>query len=230
MPDHFPDPMVVATPIGDAQVYEYPAKGKAKATLILGHGAGGGVDARDLQALAHGLPAAGIRVLLAEQPWRVAGKKVAPAPARLDLGWIATLNGLGLAEAALPYFAGGRSAGARVACRGAASLEPAGVLALAFPLHPPGKPEKSRSEELLIPRTPLTVIQGTRDSFGSAGEIGVFVAGLKAAHAERSRIGVHEIDGADHGFRVPARNGLTQQQALDRIVAVAQDFIEGVIA
>lgn len=152
----------VPTPAGEARVTWHPATaGKARLVLAVSHGAGGGIEARDLRALAAALPARGITVALVEQPWRVAGKKVAAAPKVLDEGW----RGLwpALTRPGPPVVAGGRSAGARVACRTAAELGAAGVLALAFPLHPPGRPEKSRAQELLGAGRPTLVVQGSRD-------------------------------------------------------------------
>lgn len=128
----------------------------------------GGIEARDLQALATALPAHGVSVALVEQPWRVAGKKLAPAPKTLDTGW----RGLwpALAAPGLPVVAAGRSAGARVACRTATELGAHAVLALSFPLHPPGKPEKSRKDELLGSGVPTLVVQGGHDPFGRPAE------------------------------------------------------------
>lgn len=111
----------VDTPAGEARITWHPAPARtARLVLAVSHGAGGGTEARDLQALAAALPAQGVTVALVEQPWRVAGKKVAAAPKVLDEGW----RGLwpALAEPGLPVVAGGRSAGARVACRTAAEL------------------------------------------------------------------------------------------------------------
>lgn len=149
----------VDTPAGEARVTWHPATGgAARLVLAVSHGAGGGIEARDLRALAAALPARGVTVALVEQPWRVAGKKVAAAPKVLDEGW----RGLwpALTRPGLPVVAGGRSAGARVACRTAAGLDAAGVLALSFPLHPPGRPEKSRAAELLGAGRPALVLQG----------------------------------------------------------------------
>ena len=125
---------LVSTPAGDARLIVDRAPRRARATLVLGHGAGGGAGARDLVVLAEALPAAGFTVVRVEQPWRVAGKRVAPAPATLDRGWLGALAHLEVAGALL---VGGRSAGARVACRTALALGAAGCVALAFPLNPP---------------------------------------------------------------------------------------------
>jgi len=161
-------PTLVSTPAGDARYSLYPPPaGPVRALLALGHGAGGGIEAPDLRALAAALPPLGITVALVEQPWRVAGKRVAPAPKTLDVGWLPVVDALraGLPEG-VPLLVGGRSAGARVACRTAAATGAAGVLALAFPLHPPGKPERSRAAELLDCPIPTLVVQGATDPFG----------------------------------------------------------------
>lgn len=158
------------------------------AVLLLGHGAGGGVDAFDLAALAAALPARGITVARFEQPWRAAGRRVAGPARGLDAAWRTALDEAARRWPALPLVVGGRSAGARVACR--CFAPPArGVVALAFPLHPPGHPEKSRADELLAVDAPVLVIQGERDPFGTPGEIEQVLASARlvavsgAAHA-----------------------------------------------
>jgi predicted alpha/beta-hydrolase family hydrolase len=157
------------TPLGDARRTRFPATGDRRATLVLGHGAGGGIDAPDLQAVAAALPMHGIEVTLVEQPWRVAGKRIAPAPKTLDVAWRAVLEHLH-ASGNGPTIVGGRSAGARVACRTALSTGAVAVLALAFPLHPPGKPEKSRAGELTATGLPTLIVQGAADPFGTAAQ------------------------------------------------------------
>ena len=140
------------------------------AGLVLGHGAGGGVTAPDLVAATGAALACGIAVALVEQPYRVAGRR-SPAPARqLDAAWTAVLGQLREdALQGLPVIAGGRSSGARVACRTAADVGAAAVLCLAFPLHPPGRgddPTKSRIGELDAVEVPTLVVQGEKDPFG----------------------------------------------------------------
>lgn len=194
---------IVPTEAGDARITWAAAK-KPWAVLAVSHGAGGGIEARDLVALAAALPAEGVTVALVEQPWRVAGKKVAPAPKTLDTGW----RGLWPAVAApgLPVIAGGRSAGARVACRTAAELGAAAVLALSFPLHPPGKPESSRADELLGSGVPTLVVQGGNDPFGRPAE---FPDGPYT---------LAEVPYGDHGFAVAKRAPLSQDEAVEVIV------------
>jgi predicted alpha/beta-hydrolase family hydrolase len=121
-------------------------------------------------------------VVRVEQPWRVAGKRIAAAPPTLDEGWRAVLHAL-RADGVLsgPLVLGGRSAGARVACRTAAEHGAAGVLALAFPLHPPGKPEKSRAAELTAVPVPLVVVQGETDAFGGPAEVAAVLSGQDGA-------------------------------------------------
>jgi predicted alpha/beta-hydrolase family hydrolase len=156
----------VDTPHGPAKAHLHEAEDPV-AGLVLGHGAGGGVGAKDLVAVTEVARAEGVTVVLVEQPYRVAGKR-SPAPAaKLDAAWAAVVDRV-RAEAlhGLPLIAGGRSAGARVACRTAAGTGAAAVLCLAFPLHPPGRPEKTRQPELDAVRVPTLVVQGESDPFG----------------------------------------------------------------
>ncbi|MFL5824102.1 MAG: alpha/beta family hydrolase [Solirubrobacteraceae bacterium] len=144
------------------------------AALVLGHGAGGGVDAPDLRAAAQAAQAAHLSVALVEQPYRVAGRR-SPAPAsQLDAAWAAVIAQLrDGALAGLRLVVGGRSAGARVACRTASETGAAAVLCLAFPVHPPGRgndPAKSRLGELDAVDLPVLVVQGNRDPFGMPPE------------------------------------------------------------
>ncbi|MFD3645450.1 alpha/beta family hydrolase [Streptomyces cyaneofuscatus] len=201
----------ITTDAGEARITWVPATTAPRLVLAVSHGAGGGIEARDLKALAAALPAHGVTVALVEQPWRVAGKKVAPAPKTLDTGW----RGLwpALAAPGLPVVAGGRSAGARVACRTAAELGAAAVLALSFPLHPPGKPEKSRADELLGTGVPTLVVQGGSDPFGRPEE---FPPGAYE---------LAEVPYGDHGFAVPKRSGLTEAQAMEVLTGAVTGWL-----
>ncbi|MET8224915.1 alpha/beta hydrolase family protein [Streptomyces sp. NPDC004082] len=195
----------VETDTGTARVTWHPAE-RARLVLAVSHGAGGGIGAADLQALARTLPGHGVSVALVEQPWRVAGKKLAPAPGTLDAGW----RGLwpALCAPGLPVVAGGRSAGARVACRTARELGAHAVLALSFPLHPPGRPEKSRAAELLDAGVPTLVVQGGNDPFGRPAEF------PEGPHE------LVEVPYGDHGFAVPKRAPIEPDEAL-RIITDA---------
>ncbi|MGX7824350.1 alpha/beta hydrolase family protein [Actinokineospora sp. 24-640] len=156
----------IDTPHGPARAELHSAP-SGRAALLLGHGAGGGIGAPDLVAATHGATAAGVHVALVEQPYRVAGRR-APAPAgQLDTAWLAVAAHLStLWFPDLPLLFGGRSSGARVACRTSAAGEAVGVVCLAFPVHPPGKPEKTRQPELDAVEVPTLVIQGESDPFG----------------------------------------------------------------
>ena len=159
----------IDTPHGPARAHLHSVSG-AKGALVLGHGAGGGVGAPDLVAASDAAQAEGFTVALVEQPYRVAGRR-SPAPARqLDAAWIAVVEHLRAHElSGLPLVTGGRSAGARVACRTAAETAAVAVLCLAFPLHAPGRaddPSKSRLPELEVVDVPVLIVQGESDPFG----------------------------------------------------------------
>ena len=150
------------TPHGPARAHFHRVE-SPRAAVVLGHGAGGGVESPDLVGATRAANEAGLSVALVEQPYRVAGRR-SPAPAKqLDEAWLAVVPQL---FPGLPLIVGGRSAGARVACRTAAQTEAVAVLCLAFPVHPPGKPEKSRLDELDAVTVPTLMVQGERDPFG----------------------------------------------------------------
>ncbi|WP_411721581.1 alpha/beta family hydrolase [Mycetocola sp.] len=211
----------VPTSLGPGRLTVSPAA-QPRALVWLGHGAGGGIGAVDLAALASRLPDLGFTVARYEQPWRVAGKKIAPRPATLDVAWRETAPAVAEFASGLPIVVGGRSAGARVACRTANDLEAAAVLCLAFPLHPPGRPEVSRLEELLLPTVPVLVLQGDRDTFGTASDIEREVGG------ERT-IRVVPVAGADHGMKILKSSALTASDVAALVTASVADFVDGVI-
>ena len=205
----------VETPQGPARVHVHEpgeAVDVPAGALVLGHGAGGGVAAPDLRAAVTAAIAAGCRAILVEQPWRVAGRRVAPAPPRLDEAWLAVLAALREPSGRLvvdplvvdplvvdplvvdPLVVGGRSAGARVACRTAVSVGAAAAVCLAFPLHPPGRPAASRAAELAGAGVPVVVVQGERDAFGGPDEI----IALRLDHVEVVRAP------GDHALRAAA--------------------------
>lgn len=164
----------IETPVGLARAHVERAK-DARGSLVVSHGAGGGIDTGDLRALRR-LIREGWTYVRVEQPWRVAGRRIAPAPKTLDAAWVPIIEQLlrGRWGLTTPLVVGGRSAGARVACRTAEQVGADGVLAMAFPLHPPGKPEKSRAAEatqVLEHGIPLAVVQGERDPFGDPQEV-----------------------------------------------------------
>jgi predicted alpha/beta-hydrolase family hydrolase len=198
----------VDTPTGTGWIDLDRPTGPARAVLALGHGAGGGVTTPDVLAVTAAALAAGFAVARITQPYRVAGRR-SPAPApRLDEAWISMIAALRRARglASVPLVQGGRSSGARVACRTAAATGARAVVALAFPLHPPGDPSRSRIDELTLPDVPVLVVQGDRDAFGMP----------PAEAADRLVV----IPGADHGLK----------KATAVIADAVVDFVEDVLA
>ncbi len=182
--------MEIATPRGLARVHLDEPSAAARLLLVLGHGAGGGVAAPDLLAVRDAAVAIGAVVARVEQPYRVAGRR-APAPAAyLDEAWTAVIAVLKGRYPGLPVATGGRSSGGRVACRTAAASGAGAVVALAFPLRPPQRPERSRAAELLMAGVPVLVVNGDRDPFGVPEGGGAVV--------------VHVVPGADHSLRKEA--------------------------
>jgi predicted alpha/beta-hydrolase family hydrolase len=154
---------------GSARAHLRTAK-EPRAALILGHGAGGGIEALDLTAASRAAGAERISVASVEQPYRVAGRRSPPRASQLDADWLSVVERLRAGDfAGLPVIVGGRSLGARVACRTAEAAGAIAVLCLAFPLAPPqraGKPKQSRLAELEAVNVPTLVVQGERDPFG----------------------------------------------------------------
>jgi hypothetical protein len=161
----------------------HPAE-EARGILLLGHGAGGGFAAPDLRTATAAARVVGAHVAQVDQPYRVAGRR-APAPAaQLDVAWFTVVAAVRAALPGLPLVVGGRSSGARVACRTASAAGAVAVLCLAFPVHPPGRPEKDRLAELAMPVVPVLVVQGERDPFGRpAPALGREVVLLKGDHS-----------------------------------------------
>ncbi|HET6153138.1 MAG TPA: alpha/beta family hydrolase [Marmoricola sp.] len=199
---------LISTPIGDARVEVHRARTPI-ATLVLTHGAGGGIDAADLVRIASDLPGQQLSVCLVEMPWRVQGKKLAPRPAAIDESYRAVLDGL---RPRGPFLLGGRSAGARSACRIGQSVGAVGVVALSFPLHPPGRPEKTRLPELLGAGLPTLVVQGERDPFGRPEE---FPQDVELA----------VVPAADHSMKVPRSAPLSQDEALAVVREAVLDWV-----
>jgi predicted alpha/beta-hydrolase family hydrolase len=191
--------VLLDTPHGPAQVHLNMVEGASR-VLVLGHGAGGGVGAPDLKAATAVANEAGVSVVLVEQPYRVAGRK-SPAPApQLDAAWTAVCAQLPIEG--LQLLVGGRSSGARVACRTAGEVGAAGVLCLAFPLHPPGRPERTRLPELEAVAVPVLIVQGESDPFGMPPEApGRTVVRLRGNHSLRSD--VNGLRAAVRQFLVP---------------------------
>ncbi|KGN34931.1 hypothetical protein N802_02575 [Knoellia sinensis KCTC 19936] len=183
------------TPLGAAHAHVVrPAR--ALGTVVLTHGASGRLTGGDLLAVRDGLVEAGWAVALVQQAWGVAGRRMPPRPVPQDESWLPVVQSLRSGRARLPgpLVLSGKSNGARVSCRTAAELGADGVLCLSFPLHPPGKPDVSRADELRQPLEagiPLHVVQGERDPFGTPGEVRAelgdpaYVTAVKGEHTIR---------------------------------------------
>ncbi len=209
----------IQTQTGLARAFVHEPVGSASGVVVLGHGAGRGSDTADLLALAEVLPSHGLSVIRLDQPWVVAGRRVAPAPKTLDVGWLQAVpelqRVLGLD---IPLIVGGRSAGARVACRTATKLAAVGVVALAFPGHPPGRPDRPRWTELMGTGVGVLVVQGERDPFGSAEDVRSAMAGVRPA------VDVSEVAWADHCFRVAARAPVSSADALATVTQAVLEW------
>ncbi|MFV0462736.1 MAG: alpha/beta family hydrolase [Nostocoides sp.] len=182
----------VPTTMGPARVHRWLPEGP-RGSLVLTHGANGRLTTNDLQALRRALLDRGWAVALVEQAFVVAGRRIPPRPPTQDAAWVSVMDALRDGPLAMPQpmIIGGRSNGARVACRTAARLDAAGVLGLAFPLHPPRQPEKSRADDLAQTAgtsRPVLIIQGRNDPFGTPEEIryaapeGVEVVQVRGGH------------------------------------------------
>lgn len=170
-----PEVLDLPTSHGPARVHLHPPAAPSTThpcALVLGHGAGGGVGAPDLVAVTEVATGLGLTVALVEQPYRVAGRRGSPPAATLDTGWTQVVTALTSGPlAGLDLIVGGRSAGARVACRTALTTGACAVLCLAFPVQPPGRPDRpDRLPELDGAGVPVLVVQGERDPFGRPPE------------------------------------------------------------
>ena len=213
-------PLPVVTPHGPGRLF-VDMSSDPGSILVLGHGAGGGTRAADLELLARQLPERGTTVVRFEQPWRTAGRRVAGPTASLDEAWVAAVRWLREHEWAQGrLFVGGRSAGARVACRTALTLGVRGVVCLAFPLHLPGRPDKSRAPELLAAGVPRLILQGSKDSFGTPEEI-------RAAMGAAPGVRIVELPGVDHSFRVARGASLSPADLRSRVLAEVTGFLAG---
>lgn len=201
----------IPTQEGPARAHHFPAlRGSPRASLVLGHGAGGGVQSSDLNCLAKALPESGVEVVLVEAPWRVAGRPVAGAKATLDRSWVESVaalrrGGIGLRRLVV----GGRSTGARVACRTLSKTKADAVLCLAFPLHKPGSTDTTRAEEIATAaaQAPVVVIQGAKDRYGKPTEVACAVT----EYGQRAL--TVSVPFVDHSFDLAKRATITRTEA-----------------
>ncbi len=208
--------ITVETPDGPAElILDHAAD--PHAVLLLGHGAGGDVDAWDLSVLAAQLPVSGVSVMRFRQPYRVAGRKIFSVKPALDRAWQVAVTEVGRQAPGVPLFVGGRSAAARTACRGFGAGQ-AGLVLLAFPLHPPGKPEKSRLEELLAADAPSLIVQGEKDTFGTPDQV-------RAALTGAGRVDVRLVAMPEAGHTLAPKAKATDEQVAEaeRLLVSAVD-------
>jgi uncharacterized protein len=168
----------IVTGSGPGQAELQNPDGEPAFLAVLTHGAGGLPDTPDVLAVRDAALALGAATALVTQPYRVRGGRAPGSAARQDAAWTEIVEALRQKTGDLPLVQGGRSNGARVACRTARAVGASGVIALAFPLHPPGHPERSRAAELRSTGTKVLVLNGDRDPFGvpeEEDEIGVVV-------------------------------------------------------
>jgi len=200
---------------GPARLHVTPVA-EPRGVVLLGHGAGGDARAAVLVAVRDALAEARVAVVLLDQPYVVAGRRAPDPAARLDAVVVETVDTLREAWPDPPLVLGGKSSGARVGCRVAPAVGAAGVLALGFPLRPPGRPDRSRAAELAA-GCPVLVVQGARDNFGTPDEVRSAAAGLP--------VSVHSVAGGDHSF-VPRRvDGRTRQECLAEVATVAARWV-----
>ncbi len=208
-------PELVSTSAGPARVAVTAPKA-ARAVVVLGHGAGGDTRAAAIVAVRDALVAAGVAVVLFDQPYRVAGRRTPDRAPKLDAAMCEVLAAVLPALPAVPLFVGGKSSGARVGVRIARAVGAEGVVALGFPLHPPGRPESSRAGELDA-GCPILVVQGSRDVFGSPGDVRQAAAGLPVT--------VHEVAGGNHSFVALRSSGRSTKACLEEVADVATAWV-----
>lgn len=188
--------------------------------FVLAHGAGAPMDSPTMEAIANGVAAAGIRVVRFEFPYmrqrRSTGRRRPPDRLAVLLEtWHEVIDALGSAASLV---IGGRSMGGRMASLIADAVGARGLVCLGYPFHPPGKPERLRTEHLAALRTPTLIVQGERDAFGSKGEVG----GYDLSDAIR----VHWLADGDHSFVPRKRSGHTADGHLAEAAATTAEFIQ----
>ena len=196
---------------------------RARALLVLAHGAGAGMRHAFLESVSARLVAAGIAVFRYQFPYREQGRRAPDPPAVLTATVRAAIDAAAVAAPGLPVFAGGKSLGGRMTSTAAAERTLAGVRGVVFfgfPLHAPGKPADTRAAHLREVALPMLFLQGTRDTLADLAQLRPAIAAL----GERAQLYV--VDGADHGFHVLKRSGRNDAQVLDEICARASGWIE----
>jgi predicted alpha/beta-hydrolase family hydrolase len=208
----------VTSPDGAALPVRIARGARDTTTLVLAHGAGSGMSHPSLVRVQDGLASRGTTVVTFDFPYRARGRG---APDRMPVLTAAFEAVLDVVRGDVPdrLFLGGRSMGGRVASHvAAAGRSVDGLVFLAFPLHPPGKPGTTRATHLRTIRAPMLFVQGTRDTFARSDLLATVLAELPSAT-------LYEIPDADHGFHVPKRTGRTDAEVLDAVIATVADWI-----
>ena len=212
-----PESVRVAVTSGSVTALVYPPPDPARpvATLILAHGAGAPQSSAFMVDFARALAWRGCHAVTFNFPYTEQGRRLpdrAPALEACFRDVIATIRARP-ELAAGPLVIGGKSMGGRMATHLAAQgvAELAGVVALGYPLHPPGRPEQHRAQHLAQIRQPMLIVQGSRDTFGTPEELRPVLAPLGA------RATLLVVEGGDHSFKVPKRGPITQEAVFARV-------------
>jgi predicted alpha/beta-hydrolase family hydrolase len=196
---------------------------RAAAAVVVAHGAGAGQASPFMVRTAAGLAARGLAAATFDFPYVAAGRKVPDRPDVLEAAWREAIASARGEFGTLPLFIGGKSMGGRIASQ-VAAREPgaaAGLIFLGYPLHPPGQPERRRDAHLPDIAEPMLFVQGTRDAFGTAGEIRDLLPRLRLAT-------LHEVEGGDHSFRIAGRGAPKPDAVLDGVLDRVRDWVAGV--
>jgi predicted alpha/beta-hydrolase family hydrolase len=202
----------------------YPSS-SARALCVVGHGAGAGQNSPFMVQFAKGMAARGVTAATFDFPYVVNGRSVPDKAPVLEASWRDAIAQARKISSTLPLFIGGKSMGGRMASHVASQGFPglAGVFFLGYPLHPPGAPDKRRDAHLPQIQEPMLFVQGTRDPFGTSGEITALLPSLQRAK-------LHVVPDGDHSFKVRAKAGLKQDQVLGSIVDTVAEWMDGVKA
>ena len=197
----------------------------ASAIVILTHGAGAPMDSPFMADVAAGVAARGLRAVRFEFPYMAArrqGGRPGPNPAKVLIAcWRAVIDDLVDDLGRTRLVIGGKSLGGRIASMVADEASVSGLVYLGYPFHPPGRPEKQRTEHLSRLKTPTLILQGTRDSFGTPEDV--------AGYALSPAIRLHWLEDGDHSFKPRKASGRTLEQNIEEAIAAVANFAHGLV-
>lgn len=202
----------------------------ARATLILGHGAGAGQRSTFMVGAARALSALGIDVLTFNFQYTEQGRRIPDRAPVLEACYLTVIEAAGreIESARRALFVGGKSMGGRIATQVAAAnhdVAIAGLVLLGYPLHPPGRPEQRRDKHLPAVERPMLFVQGSRDAFGTPTELSPIVASLAAVSPETT---IHVVEGGDHSFKVSRSDATRQAAAEDDVYRTVADWVSSI--